>query len=101
MFEVIWLPVALNDLNKQFEFLNEINPDVASRATRAILTAGASLANFPERGKAIPETDQRKLRVSFGKYGYLLYYRVEIEQVFILRVHHGREDPKAQKDNQN
>lgn len=32
MFEVIWLPDALGDLDKQFVFLNEKNPDAASRA---------------------------------------------------------------------
>lgn len=92
MFEVIWLPDAFSDLEKQFEFLNEKNPDAASRATRAILNAGASLANSPERGTLITDTDQRKLQVFFGKYGYLLYYRIENQQVFVLRVHHGREN---------
>lgn len=92
MVEVIWLPDALNDLDRQFDFLNEREPKVASRAVRAILNAGASLANFPERGTAIPGTKQRKLRVFFGRYGYLLYYRIEDDQVFILRLHHGREN---------
>lgn len=91
-FEVVWLPAAFSDLERQFNFLNEKNPDAASRATRAILSAGASLASNPERGTLVPETDQRKLRVFFGKYGYLLYYRIQDEQVFILRVHHGREN---------
>jgi plasmid stabilization system protein ParE len=92
MFEVIWLPDALTELERQFDFLNEKNPDAASRAVRAILSAAASLAKSPERGPAIPGTTQRKLRVFFGKYGYLLYYRIEDQQVFILRVHHGRSD---------
>jgi plasmid stabilization system protein ParE len=56
MFEVIWLPDALKDLDRQFEFLNERDPQVASRAVRAILGAGASLASLPERGTAIPKT---------------------------------------------
>jgi plasmid stabilization system protein ParE len=92
MVEVIWLPVALEDLQKQFEFLNERNPDAASRAVRVILNASATLANFPERGTLISGTNQRKLRVFFGKQGYLLYYRLEGDRVFILRLHHGRED---------
>jgi plasmid stabilization system protein ParE len=92
MAEVIWLPVALDDLQKQFEFLNERDPDVASRAVRTILNGGATLAKFPERGTVIPGTNQRKLRVFFGKYGYLLYYRLEGDRVFILRLHHGREN---------
>ena len=90
MFEVIWLPDALSDLDKQFDFLNEKNPGAASRAVRTILSAASSLAKLPQRGATIPGTNQRKLRVLFGKYGYLLYYRIESNQVFILRVHHGR-----------
>lgn len=90
MYEVVWLPEALQDLDKQFEFLNDRNPDAASRAVRLILSAAASLAKSPQRGLAVPNTDQRKLRVFFGKYGYLLYYRIDDRQVSVLRVHHGR-----------
>ncbi|NJN49784.1 MAG: type II toxin-antitoxin system RelE/ParE family toxin [Alkalinema sp. RL_2_19] len=92
MFEVTWLPAALNDLDRQFAFLNEQNPEAASRAVRAILGAAASLAKSPQRGTAMTNTDQRKLRVFFGKFGYLIYYRIEAQQVFILRIHHGREN---------
>jgi plasmid stabilization system protein ParE len=92
MFEVIWLPAALTDLENQFDFLNEKNPDAASRAVRDILNAAASLAKSPERGPVIPGTTQRKLRVFFGKSGYLLYYRIENQQVLMLSVHHGRSD---------
>lgn len=77
MFEVIWLPDALGDLDKQFVFLNEKNPDAAGRAVRAILSTAASLAKSPQRGSVISGSNQRKLRVFFGKYGYLLYYRIE------------------------
>ncbi|MBW4661056.1 MAG: type II toxin-antitoxin system RelE/ParE family toxin [Drouetiella hepatica Uher 2000/2452] len=92
MLEVSWLPEALADLQRQFDFLNEKNPEAASRAVRAILSAGATLARSPHRGVAIPGTSQRKLRVFFGQSGYMLYYRVEAQRVFILRVHHGREN---------
>ena len=92
MFEVIWLPEALNDLDRQFEFLNDKNPDAAIRAVRTILSAAASLAKSPQHGVSIANTNQRKLRVFFGKYGYMLYYRIEGQKVFVLRVHHGRSD---------
>lgn len=94
MFEVIWLSDALHDLEKHFDFLNEKNPDAASRAAKAILSSAASLAKSPQRGVAIQGQNQRKLRVFFGKYGYLIYYRVEENRVFILRVHHGRSNDK-------
>jgi plasmid stabilization system protein ParE len=92
MSEVIWLPEAMADLERQFAFLNEKNPDAASRAVRSITAAAGSLAASPQRGVAIAATNQRKLRVFFGKSGYVLYYRIEADRVFILRVHHGREN---------
>jgi plasmid stabilization system protein ParE len=98
MFEVIWLPEALSDLENQFNFLNEKNPDAASRAVRAILSAAASLAKSPERGFTVSgNSSQRRLRVFFGKYGYMIYYRIESNQVFILRIHHGRSDSREAK----
>jgi plasmid stabilization system protein ParE len=92
MYEVIWLPEAMADLERHFAFLNEKNSDAASRAVRSITSAAGSLAVSPKRGVAIADTNQRKRRVFFGKHGYVLYYRIEADRVFILRVHHGREN---------
>jgi plasmid stabilization system protein ParE len=91
-FSVSWLPDAERDLERHFDGLNQLNPSAASRGIRAILAAAASLAVSPYRGRSIEGTEQRQLRVFFGKYGYVLYYRIEDDRVFILRVHHGRED---------
>lgn len=91
-FSVQWLPNAEADLERHFDALNDKNPIAASKATRLIFKAGASLSVFPYRGRSIDGTQQRKLPVPFGKYGYVLYYRIEDDLVFILRVHHGREN---------
>lgn len=91
-FVVVWLSEAEGDLERHFQVLNDQEPRVASRAVRAILAAGASLAVFPHRGRLMEGTQQRKLRVAFGKYSYVLYYRVEGDRVLIVRVHHGREN---------
>jgi plasmid stabilization system protein ParE len=95
MFDVVWTEVAADDIQRHFDFLNVINSDAASRAVRAILNGGASLSRNPYRGMLVDaETDSRRLLVPFGKYGFILYYRVlEAEQrVVVNRVHHGRED---------
>ena len=90
-FSIRWLPEAEADLERHFDALNARNPIAASKAIRLIFKAGSSLSVFPYRGRSIDGTQQRKLQVPFGKYGYVLYYRIEDSQVFILRVHHGRE----------
>ena len=91
-FSVQWLPEAEADLKRHFDTLNDENPIAASNVTRLIFKAGASLSVFPYRGRAIDNTQQRVLQVPFGKYGYVLYYRIEDDRVSILRVHHGREN---------
>ncbi|NJM49470.1 MAG: type II toxin-antitoxin system RelE/ParE family toxin [Alkalinema sp. RU_4_3] len=90
-FSVSWLPSARYDLDRHFYAMNDKNPIAASRVVREILSAGASLAIFPHRGRVVRDS-QRRLKVAFGKVGYFLYYRVEGSQVFILQVSHGRED---------
>jgi plasmid stabilization system protein ParE len=91
-FSVSWLPSARRDLDRHFYAMNDRNPIAASRAVREILSAGASLAIFPHRGRLVEGSAQRRLKVAFGKVGYFLYYRVEGDRVFILQVSHGRED---------
>ena len=81
-FSVQWLPKAEADLERHFDALNDKNPIAASKATRLIFKEGASLSVFPYRGRSIDGTQD----------GYVLYYRIEDDRVFILRVHHGREN---------
>jgi plasmid stabilization system protein ParE len=92
MFEVAWLPEAQEDLERHFAALNPKNPEAASRAVKAILRAASSLAVSANRGVAVPGTLERKLPVAFGRYGYVIYYRVVEQRVYILQIYHGREN---------
>jgi plasmid stabilization system protein ParE len=49
-----------------------------------------SLADFPERGRAGPES-MRELVVPFGRDGYVLRYRLGPELILVTRIFHTRE----------
>ena len=90
---VSWLPQASRDIEKQYNFLRTENEDAAKKAVKTILQAGNSLSDNPYRGTVIEDqAGLRKLRVFFGKYGYVIHYAVIADEVLILRVYHGREN---------
>ncbi|MEH2380470.1 MAG: type II toxin-antitoxin system RelE/ParE family toxin [Nostoc sp.] len=71
MSKVIWLPEALSDLVRLFDFLKLKNETTAFQAAQAIREAGFSLANVPYKGTVFDDgSGRRKLVVPFGKYGY-------------------------------
>jgi plasmid stabilization system protein ParE len=90
--QLIWSPEALLNLSEHFEFLKERNPEAAGRAAQAIRDAGFSLAQNPDRGTLLADgSGRRKLRVAYGKSGYVIHYFIEDRTILIVRVYHGRQ----------
>ena len=93
MAAVRWLPEALDDLDRLFEFLREKSPEAAARAARVILDGANLLADAPRLGRAMPDaTGRRELPLPFAAGAYILRYRLESDNtVTIIRVWHSRE----------
>jgi plasmid stabilization system protein ParE len=93
MPQVVWSPSASRDIERHYNFLLAQDATTANKAMQKIIQTGGSLFQNPYRGTVIRAlTGLRKLRVSFGKYGYVIHYAVIEEEVVILRVYHGREN---------
>jgi addiction module RelE/StbE family toxin len=93
MSQIVWTEIAIDDLNRHYDFIKLNNPDAAARAVQAIVSSGESLQDNPRRGAIVDEiAGLRKLLVSFGKYGYTIHYVILEDDVIILRVYHGREN---------
>jgi plasmid stabilization system protein ParE len=90
--KIVWLPEALEDIQRLRLFLEEKNPTAANRAG-LILKAGAKrLVDFPERGYPMNDgTDRRELFLPFGTGGYVLRYMTDMEVVVIIRAWHSKE----------
>jgi plasmid stabilization system protein ParE len=71
--QVKWLPEALADVERQYEFLREKSPDAASRAAMVILDGAELLKSLPEVGRPMSdETGRRELVLSFGAGAFVL-----------------------------
>jgi len=93
MSQIIWTEIAVDDLNRHYDFIKVNDTDTAARALRAIVSAGESLKQNSRRGTIVDEiAGIRKLLVSFGKYGFIIHYTILEDDILILRVYHGREN---------
>jgi plasmid stabilization system protein ParE len=91
--QVTWTPTALTDVRRHYQRLEPLDLDAALRARDAIRRAGDSLKLHPRRGTIVQKVEGlRKLRVKFGKYGFVLHYAVVADEVVILKVYDGREN---------
>lgn len=84
-------PEATTDRQRLAEFLVEKSPSAAFRAVETIVSALATLTDFPDQGHAVGG-GRRELMIPFGDSGYVAEYRVDEQHVIIVRIYHMRED---------
>ncbi len=90
--KIIWLPEALRDVERLYEFLVEKDPGSAFRAMGVILEGADCFEDMPEIGRPMDDdTGRRELYLPFGAGAYVLRYRLHKGAVVILRVWHSRE----------
>ena len=83
---VIWLHLALQDMQQCAEFIAQDDPETAKQVVDRIWQEGQSLRSLPDRGRAgrVPGTRELVLQ----GIPYFLAYRVKGKSVQILRVIH-------------
>lgn len=92
MPQITWLPEALIDVERLRAFLKDKNPNAAARAGQTLRDGANYLAGFPEVGR--PMNDQsarRELFLPFGAGAYVLRYRIDGDNIVIIRVWHSKE----------
>jgi plasmid stabilization system protein ParE len=86
---VVWTEYAYAQLDDAMAFIARDRPETAMAWLELILDAGASLTEFPNRGRIVPESareDVRELIIS----PYRLIYRRDADDVTITMVSHER-----------
>ena len=94
MARVRWLPEALGDIERLYQFLMDKDANAASRAAGCILDGAELIVRNPRIGRHMgDETDRRELFVAFGAGAYVLRYTLlNSSTVVIIRVWHSREN---------
>ena len=91
MAEVIWEPLALEDLTDIAAYIKQFDPEAALRYRTALRALGESLADFPNRGRPASGGTREMTSVL----PYVLSYRVDADEVHILAIRHGRRLPQS------
>ncbi len=85
--KVVWTEPAVLRLEDIRSYLrDQAGEEVADQVLEAIVARGESLAQFPERGRRLPERPRAALRELVEAGRYRLVYRTRAEQVEILTV---------------
>ncbi len=90
--KLVWEPGAINDLSRLRNFLKSKNPKAAVNAAQSIVKTANSLLKHPQLGYPMEELPEfNKIFIPFGKNGYDMHYRIDHQNIIILRVWHTRE----------
>ena len=80
---------ALSQLASVYEYLEQHNRSAADNVVASIRSTIARLKEMPLLGKA---TDEEGVHVIIEhEYRYRVFYTVELEEVFVVRILHGRQ----------
>lgn len=87
-----WLPETWDDIERLFRFLEDKNPAAAKRAVDLIIKGADNLLDTPELGARMNDNSHRReLYLPFGAGAYVLRYRLDDDDIIIIRVWHSRE----------
>ena len=93
MTRVAWSDEAIADLEAIDDYWATYSEDRAEQVAARIEKAAAFLSTMPHAGPAFDRPAARKWQVALTM--YVLIYRIADHGIDVLRVHHGREDWRA------
>jgi toxin ParE1/3/4 len=97
---VKWTLPARDDLKAIYEYIALDSKFYAKKIVREIISLSSTIPDIPERGRIVPETNQKGIRELFI-YSYRLIYQLSTDSISILAVIHGSRNITAidiQKD---
>lgn len=93
-FEVLWAPVAIRDLNKILDYIEQDSLSAAQKLFDQIKLRSETLSSTPLRGRLVPEIARSEI-ASYRELlvpPYRLVYRVGEMTVVVVGLFDGRRD---------
>jgi len=92
--KIIWSPRAIADLRDIARYIGKSSPLAAERFCRSILIHAESLAEFPHKGRVIPEKARDTLReLIFPPYRIAYEVQPQLGTVEIMTIWHSARGP--------
>jgi toxin ParE1/3/4 len=86
--KVIWTNESLNRLIEIEDYISKDNPNRAIKFTDRIINRGESLAQFPNKGRIVPEFSIPEIREILEQ-NYRIVYRITKTRIEILTIFEG------------
>jgi toxin ParE1/3/4 len=82
-----WSPLAISRLSETAKYIALDNPAAAKRWVNKIFALVEKLSAFPERGRVVPEINNKMIREIVSG-NYRVIYKLENREISILTVRH-------------
>jgi toxin ParE1/3/4 len=82
-----WSPLAISRLSEIAKYIALDNPAAAERWVNKIFALVEKLSDFPERGRMVPEINNKMIREIVSG-NYRVIYKLEDREISILTVRH-------------
>lgn len=82
-----WSPLAISRLSEIAKYIALDNPVAAQRWVNQIFALVEKLPDFPERGRVVPEINNKMIREVLSG-NYRVIYKLEDREISILTVRH-------------
>jgi toxin ParE1/3/4 len=89
-------PRFIDDLSDAYAYIAERSPRSGDRLLDEVEAVVALLTAFPEVGRRRDELRANVRSFRVRRFGYILFYRTEPDQVVLLRLIHGALDVKSE-----
>jgi toxin ParE1/3/4 len=88
--KIFWSPLAIDRVSEIAAYIAQENPTAAEKWVNTVFRKVEDLRDFPERGRVVPETENKAIReVIYGN--YRLICRLEEKRISVLTVRHGKQ----------
>jgi toxin ParE1/3/4 len=84
---VIWTIPARDDLKAIFEYIALDSRFYANKVVREIIECVSTISDMPERGRIVPEINEKEIREIFI-YSYRLIYQLMTDSITVFAVIH-------------
>lgn len=91
--KVVYTEEALKDLDAIADWLIAHYPAVAPAVERRIRSVVAHIARWPESSRRTTKRPGVRA-IPLGRYPYRIFYRVTVDTVEILHIHHAAREPR-------
>jgi len=88
--KIIWSPLAISRASEIADYIAQDKPSAAKRWINEVFIKVEQLKSSPQIGRVVPEISDNKFReLVYGN--YRIIYRMEIKQISILTIRHGKQ----------